>query len=77
MRKLLTLAFALLLCGSLAIAQDTGGDKAAKGGKKATATTATKGGDKDKDKDNDKDKKGHKGGKKSKKGSSSTTPPPK
>ena len=58
MRKLFALALALLLTGSMAIAQ-TGGDKtsaAAKGKKAATKSADT---------DKDKGKKGHKGGKKS------------
>jgi uncharacterized protein YdeI (BOF family) len=75
MKKFATLVFTMLLAGSLALAQDTGGDKGAKtntGGKKpaveSTTKTKTKSG-----------KKGHhKGGKKGKKGNgTSTTPPPK
>ncbi len=73
MKKLLTVVFTMLVAGSLAFAQATGGstDQAHKGGKTAatekTAEKGKKGG-----------KKGHKGGKKSKKGSTeSTTPPPK
>jgi hypothetical protein len=66
MKKLLTVVFTMLLAGSLAFAQDTGGDKT-KGtttppktsGKKATKTS-----------------KAHKGGKKGKKGSGGTTTPP-
>ena len=76
MKKLFTLACALLISGTLAFAQTGGtsgstsgqtpatGDKTQaashKGGKKATKTAKT-----------------HKGSKKSKKGSTSTTPPPK
>ncbi len=72
MKKLLTLVFTMLIAGSLAFGQATGGssDTQTKGttptktasGKKATKTS-----------------KAHKGGKKSKKGSSTTTttPPPK
>lgn len=69
MKKLLTIAFAMLLGASLSFAQATGGDKPAgkTETKAATKTTDTKSG-----------KKGHKGGKKSKKSSGgSTTPPPK
>jgi len=63
MKKLLTIAFTLLLGASLSFAQATGGstDKPAEGGKK---TTSTKSG-----------KKAHKGGKKSKKNSGGTTTP--
>jgi len=62
MKKLLTIAFTLLLGATLSFAQATGGstDKPAEGGKKTT----TKSG-----------KKAHKGGKKSKKSSGSTTTP--
>jgi hypothetical protein len=74
MKKFATLVFTMLIAGSLAFPQDTGGDKATKGntgGKKpaieSTTKTKTKSG-----------KKGHKGGKKGKKSSGSTsTPPPK
>jgi hypothetical protein len=64
MKKLLTIAFTLLLGASLSFAQTGGGstDKPAEGGKK---TSSTKSG-----------KKGHKGGKKGKKGSGGTTTPP-
>jgi hypothetical protein len=74
MKKLVTLAITLFLGASLALAQNTGGDKSSLNpqplppGKKASATTTTK------------TKTGHKGGKKgtkSKKGSTTTTPPPK
>jgi uncharacterized protein YfiM (DUF2279 family) len=68
MKKLITIAFTLLLGASLSFAQATGGstDKPAEGGKK---TTSTKSGKKTAH---------HKGGKKSKKNSGgSTTPPPK
>jgi hypothetical protein len=63
MKKLLTIAFALILGASLSFAQTGGGstDKPADTGK----TTKTKSG-----------KKGHKGGKKSKKNSGGTTTPP-
>jgi hypothetical protein len=65
MKRLSVFVLAMLLTGSLAFAQATGGTpktepKTAETGKKATKT-----------------KKGHKGGKKSKKGSTPTTPPPK
>jgi len=76
MKKIFTLVITLFLGASLALAQNTGGDKSSLNpqplppGKKATtaSTTTTKSG-----------KKGHKkGGKKaSKKNSPSTTPPPK
>ena len=65
MKKLLTIAFALLLGASLSFAQASGGstsgstDKTADSGKKAT-----------------KGKKASKGGKKSKKNSGGTTTPP-
>jgi hypothetical protein len=69
MKKLITIAFTLLLGASLSFAQATGGstDKTAStptaSGKKGSSKTKTK---------------AHKGGKKSKKNSSgSTTPPPK
>jgi hypothetical protein len=74
MKKLATLAITLFLGASLALAQNTGGDKSSLNpqplppGKKASATTTTK------------TKTSHKGGKKgtkSKKGSTTTTPPPK
>ncbi|HKD79940.1 MAG TPA: hypothetical protein VKH81_09615 [Candidatus Angelobacter sp.] len=72
MKKLLTIAFALMLGASLSFAQATSGgntstDKPATG-EKTTKTENTKSG-----------KKGHKGGKKSKKnsGSNPATPPPK
>ncbi|MGZ7094726.1 MAG: hypothetical protein ACXVJ2_17025 [Candidatus Angelobacter sp.] len=69
MKKLLTIAFTLLLGASLSFAQAGGGSgdkeagtkKTAESGKKATKSA----------------KKGHKGGKKSKKGAESTTTPPK
>jgi len=67
MKKLLTIAFALLLGASLSFAQTTTGgttDKPATD-KSNTKTTSTKSG-----------KKGHKGGKKGKKSSGSTTTPP-
>ena len=73
MKKLLTVVFTMLLAGSLAFAQATGGstDEAAGTGKKVETTTSGK--------KATKTKKGHKGGKKGKKGSSTTTPvnPPK
>jgi hypothetical protein len=67
MKKLLTIAFALLLGASLSFAQATSGstDKPAD----KTTDTGKKGGKSG--------KKSHKGGKKSKKGSESTTTPPK
>lgn len=72
MKKLLTIAFALLLGGTLSFAQATGGtDKpAAKTDTKTTETKTT---------NTKSSKKGHKGGKKSKKnsGGTTTTPPPK
>ena len=63
MKKLLTIAFTLLLGATLSFAQAGGGstDKPAD----KTTESGKKGG-----------KKGHKGGKKSKKGSSGTTTPP-
>ena len=67
MKKLLTIAFTLLLGATLSFAQAGGGstdkpaDKTTETGKKGTKSG----------------KKAHKGGKKSKKGSTSTTPPPK
>ena len=70
MKKLLTIAFAMLLGASLSFAQATGGstDKPATKTDTKTADTKTS--------DTKTGKKGHKGGKKSKKGSSSTTTPP-
>ncbi len=69
MKKLLTVVFTMLLAGSLAFAQDTGGSTDVhKGGKTAADKTAAK--------EHKGGKKGHKGGKKSKKGSSTTTTPP-
>lgn len=74
MKKLLTIAFALLLGATLSFAQTGGGstgstDKTAGTDKTASTDSSTKGGTK---------KSGKKGGtKKSKKGSASTTPPPK
>jgi hypothetical protein len=74
MKKLLTIAFALLLGASLSFAQATGGTekpapktdtKAADTKAADTKTSNTKSG-----------KKGHKGGKKGKKSSGSTTTPP-
>jgi hypothetical protein len=83
MKKILTVVFTMLLAVSLAFAQDTGGDKASKTGtggtskdttgKKPAATPSIETKTKTKTKSG---KKGHKGGKKSKKGSSSTTTPP-
>jgi hypothetical protein len=69
MKKLLTLAFALMLGATLSFAQATGGstDKPAPKTETKTADTKT---------DTKSGKKGHKGGKKSKKGSSGTTTPP-
>ena len=69
MRKFMTLVLALLLTGSMAIAQTGGDNKPSEAsGKKATTTKSE-----DKDKSG---KKGHKGGKKGKKGSGGTTTPP-
>ena len=71
MKKLLTVVFTMLLAGSLAFAQATGGSTDTAGtGKKAATTSGKKA---------TKTKKGHKGGKKGKKGSTdtTTTPPPK
>ncbi len=68
MKKLFTVVFTMLLAGSLAFAQGTGGStdasKAPAGGKKTT-TSAKKA-----------TKKAHKGGKKSKKGSAPATTAP-
>ena len=68
MKKLLTIAFALLLGASLSFAQAAGGstDKSSTD-KGASADTGKKG----------KTKAHKKGAKKSKKGSADTTPPPK
>lgn len=77
MKKLFTLACALLISGTLAFAQ-TGGTSGSTGGSQTpaagdkTQTASHKGGKKA-----TKTAKSHKGGKKSKKGSTSTTPPPK
>ena len=67
MKKLLTIVFTMLLAGSLAFAQATGGstDSAAGTGKKVATTSGKKA---------TKTKKGHKGGKKGKKGSTQTAP---
>jgi hypothetical protein len=72
MKKLLTVVFAVLLAGSLAFAQDTGGDKA----KTLPKTSHLPQPQPDAHKSG---KKGHKGGKKGKKSSpsTSTTTPPK
>jgi len=72
MKKLLTVVFTMLLAGSLAFAQDTGGDKAKTTGKTKTGTAAAA-------TSSGKTKtKAHKGGKKGKKsGTTTTTPPPK
>lgn len=67
MKKLLTIAFTLLLGASLSFAQATGGSTDKGAGDKGT-TTKTKSGKKSHS---------HKGGKKAKKGAESTTPPPK
>ena len=64
MKKLLTIAFTLLLGATLSFAQATGGSTDKGAGDKGTTTTK-KGA-----------KKGHKGGKKSKKNSGGTTTPP-
>ncbi len=69
MKKLLTIAFTLLLGASLSFAQATGG---------TTDKSADQKTEKGEKKGGKGEKKGHKGGKKSKKGSSGTsTPPPK
>jgi hypothetical protein len=65
MKKLLTIAFTLLLAGTLSFAQAGGGSTDKGAGDKDTKTNTKKGA-----------KKGHKGGKKSKKGSGGTTTPP-
>jgi hypothetical protein len=68
MKKLLTVVFTMLLAGSLAFAQDTGGSTDSKvkdtTGKKPAATPAIKSKTKTK---------GHKGGKKHKKGTGTGT----
>jgi uncharacterized protein YdeI (BOF family) len=68
MKKLLTLVTTMLLAGSLAFAQTTGGssDKTTTPSKTDSGKTGKKSG-----------KKGHKGGKKTKKSSSDTTAAPK
>ncbi|MGC2744030.1 MAG: hypothetical protein WA672_12630 [Candidatus Angelobacter sp.] len=68
MKKLLTIAFTLLVGACLSFAQATAGSTDKPAGDKSTTTTKTKSG-----------KKGHshKAGKKSKKGADTTTPPPK
>jgi hypothetical protein len=68
MKKLLTLAFTMMLAASLSFAQATGGSTKQTKTKEGTTETGKKGKSK---------AKGHKGGKKSKKSSGSTTPPPK
>jgi hypothetical protein len=74
MKKLLTIAFAMLLGATLSFAQTTGGttatDKTGKPDTKTASTTGTKSGKKA-------TKTAHKGGKKGKKssGGTSTTPP--
>lgn len=65
MKKLLTIAFTLLLGATLSFGQ-TGGGSTGSTDKPAGKTATKKSG-----------KKAHKGGKKAKKGSSTTTPPPK
>lgn len=72
MKKLLTIAFTLLLGASLSFAQATGGSTDKGAGDKGTTTTKTASGKKA----TKSAKKGHKGGKKSHKGAE-TTPPPK
>ncbi|HZI57380.1 MAG TPA: hypothetical protein VFF39_11420 [Verrucomicrobiae bacterium] len=67
MKKLLTIAFAMLLGATLSMAQATGSTPASTD-KPAPKASSTKSGKKTT---------AHKGGKKSKKGSSTTTPPPK
>jgi hypothetical protein len=73
MKKLFTVVFTMLLAGSLAFAQSTGGSPGAQTGTgKPIENTKTSG------KKANKTSKAHKGGKKSKKGSTgSTTAPPK
>jgi hypothetical protein len=68
MKKLLTIAFALLLGASLSYAQTGGGTTSGTGTGASTTDTGKKG--------HKGSKKGHKGGKKSKKGSGGTTTPP-
>jgi hypothetical protein len=71
MKKLLTIAFTLLLGASLTFAQAAGGSTSGQSGSTDKSSTDT--GKKGKS-----GKKGHKGGKKSKKNSGGdTTPPPK
>ncbi len=65
MKKLLTIAFTLLLGASLSFAQATGGSTDKGAGDKGPTTKAGK------------KTTHHKGGKKSKKSSGTTTPPPK
>jgi basic membrane lipoprotein Med (substrate-binding protein (PBP1-ABC) superfamily) len=67
MKKLLTIAFALLLGATLSVAQAGGGST----GKPADTTQTDTG-----KKGHKSGKKGHKGGKKSKKNSGGTTTPP-
>ncbi len=66
MKKLLTIAFALMLGASLSFAQATGGSTDKPADKTETGKKSGKSG-----------KHGHKGGKKSKKGTGDSTPPPK
>jgi hypothetical protein len=70
MKKLLTIAFTLLLGASLSFAQATGGSTDKGAGDKSTTPPA-------KTKSAGKKKSSHKGGKKSKKAPESTTPPQK
>ncbi len=67
MKKLLTIAFTLLLGASLSFAQAGGGSTDKGTGDKSTTTPPAK--------TKSAGKKGHKGGKKSKKSSGSTTTP--
>jgi hypothetical protein len=66
MKRFLTVVFTMLLAGSLAFAQDTGGDKAKTGPKTSQLPQPQPDAHKS-------HKKGHKGEKKGKKGSSSST----
>jgi len=76
MKKFSTVVFTMLLAGSLAFAQNTGGDKASVKGKADNPQESVKTGRGKKSHKGG--KKGHKGGKNHKKGSpGTTTPPPK
>ena len=67
MKKLMTVVFTMLVAGTLCFAQAGGGSTDTGTGKKGTETSGKKA---------TKTSKAHKGGKKSKKGSTSTTTPP-